>query len=525
MQTAANPVALEIGPGGDLYYVNYEGGAIHRVSYSATNRPPVAVIGATPTSGATPLTVDFDGTGSSDPDPGETLTYAWDLDGDGNYDDAALPEGTWTYQQTGVTTVRLLVTDSHGATATTTQAINAGGALPTPVIDSPAGTLTWSVGDAIAFAGHATDGQGQAIPASGLDWTLILHHCPGSCHAHEVQTFTGVASGMFNAPDHDYPSYLELRLEATAAGGGTATASVSLNPTPATLSIATSPAGLGIVVGSAAPAVAPFTKQVIANTSTTVSAPPTQTLGGVTYAFASWSDGGAATHGITVPAAGRSLTATYTGTGTTAYLSDLAYTVTANGWGPVEKDRSNGELPGGDGRPITLNGTVYPKGLGVHAASDVRYAANGACTAFTVKVGVDDESGSSGSVVFQVYGDADQARRLRGHDRCLRHPDPDRRPHGADHPPPRRHQRRRRRRRRPRRLGRRPGHLRGRRSAARHHPAHRDRVQPGRRRDRRAGLGPAHRHVLRGAQRVDRHDHQRHAHPVGRQRGRGVGRL
>ena len=91
---------------------------------------------------------------------------------------------------------------------------------------------------------------------------------------------------------------------------------------------------------------------------------------------------------------------------TTAYLSDLAYTVTANGWGPVEKDRSNGELPGGDGRPLTLNGTVYPKGLGVHAASDVRYAANGACTAFTVKVGVDDESGSSGSVVFQVYGDA-----------------------------------------------------------------------------------------------------------------------
>ena len=29
--------------------------------------------------------------------------------------------------------------------------------------------------------------------------------------------------------------------------------------------------------------------------------------------------------------------------GTTSYLSDLAYTVTANGWGPVEKDRSNGE--------------------------------------------------------------------------------------------------------------------------------------------------------------------------------------
>ena len=33
---AANPVDLEIGPGGDLFYVDFEGGTIHRVTYSAT---------------------------------------------------------------------------------------------------------------------------------------------------------------------------------------------------------------------------------------------------------------------------------------------------------------------------------------------------------------------------------------------------------------------------------------------------------------------------------------------------------
>jgi hypothetical protein len=34
-----------------------------------------------------------------------------------------------------------------------------------------------------------------------------------------VQTFTGVASGSFGAPDHEYPSYLELELTATDSGG------------------------------------------------------------------------------------------------------------------------------------------------------------------------------------------------------------------------------------------------------------------------------------------------------------------
>src|SRR5205085_703316 len=54
---------------------------------------------------------------------------------------------------------------------------------------------------------------------------------------------------------------------------------------------------------------------------------------------------------------------------------------------------------------ITLNGTTYAKGLGVHAASTIRYDLGGACTAFTGSVGVDDEVGAAGSVVFQVLGD------------------------------------------------------------------------------------------------------------------------
>ena len=47
---------------------------------------------------AVPLTVNFDGTRSSDPNPGDTLSYAWDLDGDGAFDDStsATPSRTYT---------------------------------------------------------------------------------------------------------------------------------------------------------------------------------------------------------------------------------------------------------------------------------------------------------------------------------------------------------------------------------------------------------------------------------------------
>lgn len=86
-------------------------------------------------------------------------------------------------------------------------------------------------------------------------------------------------------------------------------------------------------------------------------------------------------------------------------LSDLGYTSAENGWGPVEMDRSNGEQGHLDGRPLTLAGQVHTRGLGVHAPASLNYALNGQCSALTAQLGLDDEVGAKGSVVFQVYGD------------------------------------------------------------------------------------------------------------------------
>ena len=79
------------------------------------NQPPRRSRRAAPTTGSAPLTVTFNGTDSSDPDAGDSFTYAWDLDGDGQYDDSSSADPTHTYTSPGTVTASLRVTDTHGA--------------------------------------------------------------------------------------------------------------------------------------------------------------------------------------------------------------------------------------------------------------------------------------------------------------------------------------------------------------------------------------------------------------------------
>ncbi|MFE9861320.1 endo-alpha-N-acetylgalactosaminidase family protein [Streptomyces sp. NPDC005506] len=90
---------------------------------------------------------------------------------------------------------------------------------------------------------------------------------------------------------------------------------------------------------------------------------------------------------------------------TDSWASDLDWTASSNGWGPVERDLSNGETGAGDGTPLTIGGTVYAKGLGSHAPANVRYYLGGKCTSFTAEVGVDDVQKTAGSVQFSVRAD------------------------------------------------------------------------------------------------------------------------
>ncbi|MFB4265064.1 LamG-like jellyroll fold domain-containing protein [Nonomuraea sp. GTA35] len=300
-------VELETGPGGDLFAVDYANGTIVRYIYD--NTPPAAVIDATPASGAAPLTVNFSATRSGDAD-GDPLTYAWDLDGDGELDDSTSATPSFTYTQPGSPVVRLRVSDDRGGQGDTTVTINVANTAPAATITAPTAATTWAVGQSIAFSGGGSDAQDGTVPGSSMRWALIMHHCPSTCHEHEITTYTG-ASGSFQAPDHEYPSHLELRLTVTDSHGLTDTESVLLQPRTVELTFTSAPSGLRLGFNSEQVAT-PFTRTVIVGSGNSVSAPSPQAAGGQSYAFASWSDGGAATHQVVAPATASTYTAAYT---------------------------------------------------------------------------------------------------------------------------------------------------------------------------------------------------------------------
>jgi len=181
---------------------------------------------------------------------------------------------------------------------------------PRPEIIDPGAPSPWVVGDTIAFRGTATDDEDGVLPASALSWSVVLQHCPSDCHEHEIQRFPGVVSGSFVAPDHEYPSHLELRLTATDSGGLSTTVSRRLDPLTVDLGFASLPLGLAVGL-DAETAATPFGRTVIVGSTHTVAAPTTQDLAGNTYEFVGWSDGGARVHQLVAPGTPSTLTAVY----------------------------------------------------------------------------------------------------------------------------------------------------------------------------------------------------------------------
>src|SRR4029078_726881 len=81
------------------------------------------------------------------------------------------------------------------------------------------------------------------------DWNLVLFHCAATCHQHPITSWQNVASGSFVAPDHEYPSYLELTASVTDSGGATTTAVRRIDPRTVDLTFTTDPVGLGLTIG------------------------------------------------------------------------------------------------------------------------------------------------------------------------------------------------------------------------------------------------------------------------------------
>ena len=245
-------VSMRFGPFGNtqaLYYVSRDQSQVRRITFTGTqNRAPVAAATATPTSGNVPLAVQFDATGSSDPD-GDAISYAWDFQDDGVVDSTSVSP-SHTYTTGGSVTARLTVRDPAGATGTTTLSIDPGNTAPVPVIDSPAEGSRFAVGEHVVLRGHATDAETGNLPDSALSWEVVKHH---ATHTHP---FLGPVSGNdvpITGPEPEdldaaRTSYLEIALTATDPGGLSATTTTRLDPKFVDVTFQTQPTGRQLTV-------------------------------------------------------------------------------------------------------------------------------------------------------------------------------------------------------------------------------------------------------------------------------------
>ncbi|MFN0120336.1 MAG: Ig-like domain-containing protein, partial [Blastocatellia bacterium] len=212
-------VAVEPGPDGALYYILIESGELKRIRYSAR---PVARISASATTGASPLSVDFSGATSTDPN-GAPLRYLWDF-GDGTTATAAQVTHVFTTAQKQTFTVRLTVTNNQNISDTTTLDIIAGNRAPVAQILSPGPGTTVIPGQRVTFNGAGADLDEQ-LPTSSLSWQVLLHH---DNHVHPYLTAIG-STGSFVAEDHGAGTYyFEIILTVTDSLGATSLTSVDV---------------------------------------------------------------------------------------------------------------------------------------------------------------------------------------------------------------------------------------------------------------------------------------------------------
>ena len=153
---------------------------------SITHDPPTASFTADPKSGDSPLTVNFDASGSNDPD-GSIVEYKWDFQDDGTWDETTTsPTTSYEYGSDGTYSVALQVTDDDDASDTVTEE---------NLITVGDGGDTWEAGISVSSPNYSGSGTFGVVdgaddckgskdimaPPAGPDYTRIYFTLPSSC--------------------------------------------------------------------------------------------------------------------------------------------------------------------------------------------------------------------------------------------------------------------------------------------------------------------------------------------------------
>ena len=302
---AQNPIDLDVGPDGALYYLEYAGGAanqgrVRRIAYTAGTPPSITLQPSDATvSAGQDAAFSVSATGSA------PLAYQWQRNG------VDLPGATAsTYTRTSASAgddgarFRCRVTNPFGSVSSaeaTLRVLN--DQPPSASIAAPA---SYAAGDVVAYSGSANDPEDGALGAGAFTWRIDFHH---ATHAHPFLA----PSGGFTASQFDVPLdgetatdvWYRITLTVTDSAGLSTTVTRDVLPRLSSFTLLTDPPGLQVTLDGA-----PLNHGTIVDGVVN----QTRTLGVPSipgYAFEGWSDGGADTHDIATPAAPATFTARF----------------------------------------------------------------------------------------------------------------------------------------------------------------------------------------------------------------------
>jgi glucose/arabinose dehydrogenase/PKD repeat protein len=304
---ASGPIAMDFGPyrttDRALYYTTFAGaGEVRRIVHTTGNLAPVAAADTTGANYSSSLTMNFDGSGSRDPDGDTPLTYVWDF-GDGSaLTKTTEPTVNHTYPKPGEFTVKLTVKDNLGKESVADAvAVYPGDTPPRPVIESPSVGTAFRVGQSFTATGSVVDaeddGDGVAATKPVLRWEVRRYHDGNHFHPwSEEATFVAPPpEGLYSTDPRK--NYLQIRLTATDSLGLSRTVTRRLVPRTVNVRFETGPINLKLGVNGytfRAPEVFTSWEGYALN----VAAGRQRDGSGRLWVFDRWSDGRAATHTI-----------------------------------------------------------------------------------------------------------------------------------------------------------------------------------------------------------------------------------
>ncbi len=356
-----DPVDLEIDPQGNMYYLaRGHGGVLRKISgpggpgctigwVTHPSVPPTVPPGQ-------PLTLSVSTSSNC------TVSYQWQR---------ANPDSTSFVNISGATSASYTFTPTladdgasyravASATGTTTNSnsvtLNVANCTPPTISSVTVTPSSVKAGDTVTFSGSAS----ADVPVANYSWNIEIIH---DAHTHPLRQVSGVTSGTFTVPTlfhGDGTIRYRATLTVTNGCGATATGSAIADPRMVPVTLATNPAGLQLTLDGSPRAAGPLPPQIEGITRT-IGAPSGQSANGQTWDFSSWSDGGAQTHDVTIPAGSVTYTATFVpGTGPVdAKLPITSVTATADD-GNVPANAIDGNLAtrwsaSGNPQSITFN--------------------------------------------------------------------------------------------------------------------------------------------------------------------------